>query len=430
MTLAAQVRDGLRASGVGESDRLLVAVSGGLDSTVLLRTCAALGRDLVAAHVDHQLRAGGEEDAAFVAALARDLGADFEGLAVEVADGNVQAEARHARYASLVDAAGRHGCRWVVTAHTASDQAETVLAALARGAGLRGLAGMPPARPLGPGVTLVRPLLSVSRTAVRSEADGHGWSWREDASNAGRAYRRNRLRADVMPWLEAELGSGADLRIAASATAARAALGLVQEQLQTLTVGSGRLAVDSLRVLSPDVRSLVFAEAVAMWAPEAVRSASVVARLEALVDAEVGACVESGGLRVWRERAAVRFETSAAPVLDGMLVSTPLLETPDFFPADRFTEMVDVDRVSGSVQVRGWREGDRIQPVGMVGSRLVSDLLRERGVARADRAHVPVVLVEGEVAWVVGHRLSARVAVTAETRGVLEWAWRRSEGAG
>ena len=144
----------------------------------------------------------------------------------------------------------------------------------------------------------------------------------------------------------------------------------------------------------------------------------------------MGACVESGGLRVWRERAAVRFETAAAPVLDGMLVSTPLLETPDFFPADRFTEVVDVDRVSGSVQVRGWREGDRIQPVGMVGSRLVSDLLRERGVARADRAHVPVVLVEGEVAWVVGHRLSARVAVTAETRGVLEWAWRRSEGAG
>ena len=126
MTLAAQVRDGLRASGVGESDRLLVAVSGGLDSTVLLRTCAALGRDLVAAHVDHQLRAGGEEDAAFVAALARDLGADFEGLAVEVADGNVQAEARHARYASLVDAAGRHGCRWVVTAHTASDEVRSL----------------------------------------------------------------------------------------------------------------------------------------------------------------------------------------------------------------------------------------------------------------------------------------------------------------
>ena len=430
MTLAAQVHDGLRAAGVEEAGRLAVAVSGGLDSMVLLRTCAALGRDLVALHVDHQLRSGGHEDAAFVAALARDLGAEFEGLSVEVADGNVQAEARRARYASLAEAADRHGCRWVVTAHTASDQAETVLAALVRGAGLRGLAGMPLTQTIGPGVTLVRPMLSVSRAAVESEAATRRWSWREDASNAGRAYRRNRLRADVLPWMEAEHGDGVDLRIAASATAARAALGLVQERLQALTVGTGRLAVEGLRALSRDAQSLVLAEAAAQWAPEAGRSASRVARLATLVDAEVGACVESGGLRAWRERAAVRFETSAAPVLDGMLVSTPLLETPDFFPADRFTEMVDVDRVSGSVQVRGWREGDRIQPVGMVGSRLVSDLLRERGVARADRAHVPVVLVEGEVAWVVGHRLSARVAVTAETRGVLEWAWRRSEGAG
>ena len=187
---------------------------------------------------------------------------------------------------------------------------------------------------------------------------------------------------------------------------------------------------EELRASFTRTFELVFAEAVAMWAPEAVRSASVVARLEALVDAEVGACVESGGLRAWRERDAMRFDVSDAPDLEGALVSTPLLGLPDSFPTDGFTEVVDADRVSGTLGVRGWREGDRVQPVGMEGSRLVSDLLRERGVPRADRARVPVVLVEGEIAWVVGHRLSGRVAVTTETRRVLEWAWRQSDGAG
>lgn len=430
MTLAAQVRDGLRAAGVREADRLAVAVSAGLDSTVLLRTCAALGREVVALHVDHQLRSRGEEDAAFVAALARDLGARFEGLTVEVADGNVQAEARRARYAALAEAAARHRCPWVVTAHTASDQAETVLAALARGAGLRGMAGMPRTRTLRADVTLVRPMLTVARAAIQAEADAHGWTWREDPSNAERAYRRNRLRADVMPWMEAEFGGEVDLRIAASAATARTALGLVQDRLRTLTVAPGRLAVDGLRALALDVRALVLAEAVARWAPEAVRSASGLARLGALIDADVGACAEGGGLRVWRERDVLRFEAIAPPVLDGVLVSTPLSDSPGSFPADRFTEVVDADRVPGRIEVRGWRKGDRIRPVGMEGSRLVSDLLRERGVPRADRARVPVVLVEGEVAWVVGHRLSSQVAVTPETRRVLEWAWRRSEGTG
>ncbi len=427
MTVAGRVRDGLRAAGVEPGDRVLAAVSGGLDSTVLLRTLAEAGQPVVAAHVDHGLRPDGPADGAFVAALAGRLGVPVVLLAVDVEAGNVQSQARRARYDALAAAAQVHDCAVVATGHTATDQAETVLAALARGAGLRGLAGMPPSRPLGPAVRLVRPLLAVSRAEVHAEAEARGWGWREDASNQSEVYRRNRLRHNVMPSLREEMDEGVDLRMAASADAARAALSLVQDRLDTISPAPGRLDLAGLRPLSVDVLGAVLVEALARWAPQAARSRAVVGRLANLVAAEVGAVVDSGGLRVWRERDALRLGETAGPA--GTLDAVALDAVPRRFPADPWVEIVDADRVAGA-DVRGWREGDRLRPLGLDGSVLVSDLLRDRGVPRADRPGVPVVVVDGEVAWVVGHRLAAWAAVGPETGRAARWAWHRGGEAG
>ena len=430
MTLPERVRAGLAACDVAPDARVLVAASGGVDSTVLLRTLVGLGQPVVAAHVDHRLRDESADDGVFVAALAERLGVPVERLTVEVAPGNVQAEARRARYAALADAARRHACGAVATGHTASDQAETVLAALARGAGLRGLAGMPRSRALASGVRLVRPLLDVSRAEVDAEARQTGWAWREDPSNETDIYGRNWLRHHVMPLLAEAMGEGVDQRIAASADAARSALALVGRQRDAASDGAGRLRLDALADLAAPVRLAVLAEAAADWAPEATRSRALVERLASLVDAEVGERVEAAGLRVWRERDVLRFETDATPGLQGTLDVVALDGVPTTFGADPFEETVDADRAAGAVEVRAWREGDRIRPLGLNGSQLVSDLLRDRGVPRADRPRVPVVLVEGEVAWVVGHRLAATVAVGPETRRAARWAWRRAPEAG
>ena len=384
------LRAGLAACGVGERDRLLVAVSGGVDSTVLLRLLVEIGHPVVAAHVDHGLRPESSEDAAFVAALAEELGVPFVGLKVEVGAGNVQAAARGARYSTLAEVARQWGCEAVATGHTATDQAETVLMALARGAGLRGLAGMPVRRMLDGGVDLVRPLLQSSRDHVLAVATARGWTWREDPTNATGRYRRNRLRHTVMPALRAEAGEEVDVRIAASAEAARAASELVATRLG-----------DEPGLLP----------------------------LAALADAEVGSLVDSGGLRVWRERDGLRFETALEAGLDGWLDVTPLAEVPAAFDPDPAVEVVDAERASGAV-VRPWREGDRIRPLGLDGSQLVSDVLRSRGVPRAERARVPVVEVGGRVAWVVGHRLAADVALTESTRRAVRWTWRRGDRAG
>jgi tRNA(Ile)-lysidine synthase len=190
---------------------VLVAVSGGADSVALLRAMAALkaggeGR-LCAAHLNHRLRPEADEDRQFVVDLCGRLGlpcevgsADAGALAAAAGDG-IEAAARAARYDFLQQAAGRLGARFIATAHTADDQAETVLHRIIRGTGIRGLSGMARARPLGHAV-LIRPLLSVRRTELVAYLDALGQPYRQDASNLDPRYTRNRIRRHLLPRLQ------------------------------------------------------------------------------------------------------------------------------------------------------------------------------------------------------------------------------------
>jgi tRNA(Ile)-lysidine synthase len=133
-----------------------------------------------------------------------------------VGDG-LEAAAREDRYRLLVDMAEAVGARYVVTAHTRDDQAETVLFRLLRGSGLRGLAGMRPSRPLSPTVALVRPLLDCTRVDLRGYLESLGQSWREDRTNDDVKHARNRLRHEALPYLREHFNAEADAVIVRSA---------------------------------------------------------------------------------------------------------------------------------------------------------------------------------------------------------------------
>lgn len=193
----------------------MVAVSGGADSVALLRAMVALrpshanlpGR-LVAAHFNHHLRGeSSDADEAWVTGLCRALGLDCEvGHAVlrdRLSPGRncPEAAARDARYTFLRRAAELRGARYVVTAHTADDQAETILHRILRGTGLAGLAGMARARPLGPAVTLIRPLLGFRRAELAAYLDALGQPYCHDATNDQTRYTRNRIRHELLPQL-------------------------------------------------------------------------------------------------------------------------------------------------------------------------------------------------------------------------------------
>jgi tRNA(Ile)-lysidine synthase len=199
---------------LGVAGGLVVAVSGGADSVALLRAVAAgrgvsgLARPLIAAHLNHGLRGReSDADAAFVEQLAGSLGARFVGAKRDMAAeakavrANLEGTARRFRYAWLAEVAAEEGCPWVATAHTADDQAETVLHRLLRGSGVAGLAGIAPRRPLAGEIELVRPLVGVRRAELRAYLAGVNQPFREDASNADRRFTRNRIRHELIPLL-------------------------------------------------------------------------------------------------------------------------------------------------------------------------------------------------------------------------------------
>jgi tRNA(Ile)-lysidine synthase len=193
---------------------VVVAVSGGPDSVALLRALGAIraggpGR-LVAAHCNHRLRGmESEADAVFVAELSEKLRIPCEIGVAEVSQAadrgdGLEAAARETRYAFLIDAAKRHGARYVAAAHTADDQAETILYRIVRGTGLAGLAGIPRVRPLNELTTLIRPMLWARRGEVLDYLSQLGQDYRSDASNLEARFTRNRLRRELLPKLSAD----------------------------------------------------------------------------------------------------------------------------------------------------------------------------------------------------------------------------------
>jgi len=201
--------------------RTLAACSGGADSMALaLALAASAGEHLVIGHVRHDIRAAevASADARAVEDLAGRLGVEFVRGQVRVAGlaGNLEGNARRARYAALVELARAHGCEFVATGHQGDDQLETMVMRLVRGAGPRGLAGMAERRRLAEGVELVRPMLGMTREGSERLCRAAGVEWREDATNLDVRAWRARVRMEVVPVLR---GMRADVHARAAATA-------------------------------------------------------------------------------------------------------------------------------------------------------------------------------------------------------------------
>jgi tRNA(Ile)-lysidine synthase len=259
---------------------VLVAVSGGADSVALVRTLAAIRADgpgrLCVAHFNHRLR-GAESagDEAFVVELCRQLRLHCEvGHAAasfaDVAGATLEEAARDARYEFLRRTAERLGARYVVTAHTADDQAETVLHRVIRGSGIAGLCGIGRTRPLGPAVTVIRPLLGVRRSDLLAYLEEIGQSYRDDSSNADRQFTRNRIRHELLPRLAADFNPGVVDALLRLATLAGEVQAVIDARVDALAASSvqehGRGAVRiQLSELTAEPRYVVRELLIAVW---------------------------------------------------------------------------------------------------------------------------------------------------------------------
>lgn len=423
---------------------LLVGVSGGMDSVVLLHLAQRRGRRVVAAHVNYGLRgADSAADEAFVRTLCTSWNVPLHvhqaGLTAEAR--SRQEAAREIRYAFFRTVAEAEGVGAVAVAHHADDQIETILLNLLRGAGPEGLAGMPAVRPLAEGspVRLVRPLLTVRRAEIAAYAHAEGLSWREDASNENLDYRRNALRHDVLPRLAEHFGEGALANVARSGTllrdyvdgAFRETLARHFEAAATAAPDGGRLDLGALGALPEVWRGRLIVEALRRWMPAAPVRAAVVAEIDGLRMAQPGRRVPLAGGAVWRGREALAFVREEAPggeevvslaveapvrVPGGTLVVERLAARPERLDLGPAAVVVDAAVLEGGLAVRRWRAGDRFVPLGLEGSKNVSDLLTDARVPVHRRAEARVVCAGEEIVWLVGHRLAEAFRVGPETR--------------
>ncbi len=344
-SLPARVQQALQQLGAARQG-LVVAVSGGPDSVALLHALLTLRREgsppplLVLAHLNHQLR-GAESDAdeAFVrdlhqrhlaaseAALLFTSGTRAVRTEAERTGANLEATARRLRYDWLATVARTHGVKWVATGHSADDQAETVLHHLLRGTGLQGLRGIARQRPLTPGVTLIRPLLQVSRAEILAYLEAIGQSYRLDPSNDERRYTRNRIRHELLPLLAREYNPAIRAVLSRLAEQAEEAYGEEKRAAEELLRAAEKPAAGTriilhrprLQAASPGLVRAMFR---LLWSRQGwPRDAMTFAhwkRLETLVFGEGSASDFPGRIRVRRQREVLqlgRVDPRSAPVM-------------------------------------------------------------------------------------------------------------------
>jgi tRNA(Ile)-lysidine synthase len=446
-TLADLIRPTLRRHAMlAGGERVLVSVSGGADSVALLVGLLSLAEewrlDLHVLHVDHQLRTDSARDAAFVGALGRRLGVPVAVERVHVAaGGSIEAAARLARHAALEATAVRLGAQRIALGHTADDQAETVLMRLFEGAGVRGLAAIPPVRG-----RIIRPLIEVRRREVEQALRGAGVEWIEDPTNQDPKFLRNRIRHEVLPFLAATYDADVVPGLVHAAALAREATDALDQlagrELERLAVveadGALTLPLASLRALPSFVAPEVLRQAAARLGGTASLRAWAhrgLARITALPQPRRpfrlgGVTVEVGGDRVrlgCALAAALTTRTLAVPGRVelpeiGRAVRATIVDAAGYdVPRDATVVAFDADALPAALVVRGRRRGDRLTAFPH-GERRLKTLLIDAKIPRWERARIPVIEAAGEIVWVAGLRRSAVAPVTARTRSVLQLA--------
>jgi tRNA(Ile)-lysidine synthase len=475
MTLAERVRRTIsRHALMGAGDRVLVALSGGPDSVALLHLLLDLQRagDLSVvgvAHFHHQLRgADADGDEAFCRELAKTLGLPIEAGREDVrqaardARRSIEDMARELRYAFLQSAADRLGAEVIAVGHTLDDQAETFLLRLMRGAGSRGLSGIRPRAG-----AVIRPLIEIPRADLREYSRERGLVWREDPTNRDVTIPRNRVRHELIPYLEREFNPEIAPLLAREASMARAdddrlhqeAIDLASTIVLTTTDGKTEIDAVALRSLDPSLSSRIALHALTRSSHGRFVGFEHVDEILRLALAADGASADLPGQRATRRGDVIILGPPAARARDRDAGSENSFRFPLSIPgevtldnqgwavsADRLASLdgragpgparglevaIAADPVSLPLAIRSRRRGDRFRPLGMGHRKKLQDFLVDRKIPREIRDSLPLV-VDGEdrIVWVVGESVAEDFRVTEPSRGVLLLKARRLGGPG
>ena len=422
---------------IAEGDKLILALSGGIDSMVLADLLLKAKVEFVAAHCNFHLR--GEEsngDEKFVREFAENHGIqcfvkhfDTEKYALEQGI-SIEMAARDLRYAWFEELRQQLSYDKIAVAHHADDQAETFFINLLRGAGLNGLKGMKPQN----GV-IIRPLLWVSREQIHHYAVENQISWREDHTNAENHYLRNKIRNQLLPAfdeLQPEARQGLYKSLEHLSSENELYRELLEEKLSQIIINDGNtqrlpysafcIPHSAFQLLFEWLRQYNFNTDQCHFIFDAMETGignkyfssthQLVIGRNDLQLSEIKA-IEDKEIRI-----GIGEEEIHSPI---HLCFSKLEKTADFV-IDRSPEVaqLDFDKLKFPLILRHWRHGDRFHPLGMKGSKLLSDFFVDQKFTEYQKQNVWLLFsADGNILWVVGYRINDRFKVTNSTKSLF-----------
>lgn len=456
---------------IRKDETVLCAVSGGADSVSLIHILKELndlqqpGWKLHVAHVNHGLRGkAADEDEEFVRQLALKLGLPFHVARVDVKEArkgermSLEEAARKLRHASLEKVALEIKAQKIALAHNLDDQAETILHRILRGTGLRGLKGMAPIRVLSRknDLFVVRPLIEIERYEIEAHIKEKGLAFRTDATNFDTSLTRNRIRHKLLPMIERDFNPRVKIALVKLGQTAGSFYLLMREiakdvyENTKMLSGEGEicLSVEEFSKLPPAIQTLIIDRSVktilgilpqlnfehylgiiSLCDEHAHQKAIRLPRgLEARRD---GYVLKIGRLRP--EAAPLRFATRKIKVpgrtvirklniqIDTELLEGKIVGLRDYIRNKDYTEeIIDSDKIEGSLTVRLRHDGDQFLPLGSPGSTKLKKFFIDHKVPKGVRDRIPILSDDRRIVWVVGYRIGDSVKITDGTKKILK----------
>lgn len=413
--------------------KLLIAISGGLDSVVLTHLCHEIGLEISLAHCNFNLRdKESDGDETFVVALAQQLGLevftqhfDTESYA-KTQKLSIQVAARELRYNWFKDLSKQLQFDYILTAHHADDNLETLLINLTRGTGIEGLTGIPELNE-----TTVRPLLPYSRETIEHYAVTNAIEWREDSSNASTKYLRNKLRHDVIPLLKdinPQLLKGLENTL----QHLKDTVDIVEESVKAVLKKAIKEETETTIIYNVSEFKKLQNPNAYLYQIFKEYGFTAFNDIYNLLDAQSGKQVFSKTHRLIKNRGYLiltvitnREDNSimiseADTLVENNLGTITFKEVNEVSKSNKNEIYVDADRLQFPLEIRSHKDGELFYPMGMQGKKKINKFLKDEKLSLLDKEKCLLLYSNNEVVWVINYRADNRFKVTEKTNRILK----------
>ena len=434
---------------IEKGDKVLVAFSGGADSVFLLAFLLKFKRrlriELSAFHLNHKLRGkAAEEEEKFCADFCKKNKVEFHSTSREIKSIakkkkiSIEEAGREIRYSELLKAAEKYKANKIATAHNAGDNVETILLNFVKGAGIKGLTGIPVRRK-----NIIRPILSLNSDEIRKYLKANKIAYKVDKSNLDNDYERNFLRNEIIPKLKQRLNPRVEEKISNAATILKDVNSFIEKQINQLARNAisfdGKELDINLRKISKIDFSIrnIFLKSILEENFNIDLDSENIQSLSELIDSQTGSMIQlKEQVVAFKERdfliisrhskkshqgISKKIRIGQKLEVDGNWISIEEINRKNVkFINDKSFEFISGDKLKNIFKIRNWKAGDKFQPIGLKGTKKISDFLSDEKVSSKSKKGNLVLTNSGKIVWVVGLRIDERFKVTRTTRKILK----------